>query len=77
MLEVVDSIDREKWSKFVCDHPLGNIFQMPEMVEVHKRTKNYEPISLAVIDDDTNEILALLIATFIKEIGILGPESAR
>lgn len=33
------------------NHPQGNIFQTIEMAEVYKRTKNYEPVSLAVVDE--------------------------
>lgn len=46
---VTDSIDHEKWADFVYNHPHGNIFQTPEMREVYKRTKNYEPITLAAV----------------------------
>ena len=41
---------KKDWSEFVYNHPYGNIFQTPEMREVYERTKNYEPISLAVVD---------------------------
>jgi len=40
-LKMIENIDREEWSKFVYNHPYGNIFQTPEMAEVYKRTKNY------------------------------------
>jgi len=77
MLEITDSPDVKQWSEFVYGHPYGNIFQTPEMAEVYKRTRNYEPISLAVVDD-TDEILAILLAVVIKEMGgILGSFSAR
>lgn len=51
MLEITDSADVTKWSDFVYNHKHGNIFQTPEMAEVYKRTKNCEPITLAVVDD--------------------------
>jgi len=77
MIEITDSPDVKKWSEFVYGHPYGNIYQTPEMAEVYKRTKNYEPISLAVIDENDN-IIALLLAVVIKEMGgILGTFSAR
>lgn len=76
-LRVTDSIDRQKWEDFVLNHPNGNIFQTPEMHEVYRRTKNYEPIALAVLDE-SNEIVALTQAVVIKEIGgPLGIFSAR
>jgi len=66
MIEITDSPDIKKWSEFVYNYEHGNIFQTPEMAEVYKRTKNYEPISLAVIDDDTNEMLGVLLAVVVK-----------
>jgi len=75
-VKITSSLDTKKWSDFVYNHPHGNIFQTPEMAEVYKRTKNYEPISLAVIDD-TDNIIALLQAVVIREKGILGPLSSR
>jgi len=70
--KITDSINKEKWNEFVYNHPHGNIFQTPEMAEVYRHTKNYEPISLAVVDD-TDEIIAILLAVVIKEMnGFLG-----
>ncbi len=65
-VKITSSLDIKKWSDFVYNHPYGNIFQTPEMAEVYKRAKNYEPILLAVVDD-TDEIIALLQAVVIKE----------
>lgn len=77
IMEVTASIDHEKWSEFVYEHPHGNIFQTPEMREVYERTKNYEPITLATVDDG-GEILALMQAVVIREMGgFLGSFSAR
>ena len=50
MIEITDSPDIKQWSDFVYNHEYGNIFQTPEMTEGSKRTKNYEPVSLAVVD---------------------------
>jgi len=78
MLEVVDSIDQEKWSEFVRDHPQGNIFQGAEIAEVFKNTRNYKPIVLAVKDDSTENIIASVLGVVIREAdGILGQFSAR
>ena len=60
-------MNKEDWDKFVYDHPHGNIFQSSAMTEVYSRTKNYEPISLAVVDTGNNEILAVLQAVVIRE----------
>jgi lipid II:glycine glycyltransferase (peptidoglycan interpeptide bridge formation enzyme) len=78
MIEITDSPDREQWSDFVYNHPYGNIFQTPDMAEVYKRTKNYEPITLAATTTNNDEILAILHAVVIKEMkGMLGKFSAR
>jgi len=73
MLEITDSPDTKQWSEFVYNHPQGNIFQTPEMAEVYRRTKNYKPITLAAIDEGTNEMLAVLLAVLVKvKTGFLG-----
>ena len=78
MIEVTNCPDTKQWSDFVHRHPYGNIFQTPEMAEVYKRTKNYEPITLAVFDGTTDEILAILLAVVIREMGgIMSSFSAR
>ena len=77
-LRLTEMIEKKKWSEFVYNHPHGTIFQTPDMEEVYRRTKNHEPISLAVIDEDTGEIFALLLAVVLKEMGgFLGSFSAR
>ena len=37
--------------KIFCDnHPHANIFQTPEMYEVYKKTRNYEPVYVIDVD---------------------------
>jgi lipid II:glycine glycyltransferase (peptidoglycan interpeptide bridge formation enzyme) len=73
-----DSMNEEDLDNFVYNHPHGNIFQTPEMAEVYKRTKNYEPLTLAAINTKNGEMLAILQTAVIKEMsGILGSFSAR
>ena len=50
MIEITDSPDTKQWGEFVLNHPYGNIFQTPEMAEVYRRTKNYAPVTLAIVD---------------------------
>ncbi len=70
-------IDKEEWGEFVYNHPHGNIFQTPEMYEVYKNTKNYEPVFLAVVNDK-GEISGTLLAVIQKEYsGVLGNFTAR
>jgi len=72
MIRITDSIDREQWSKFVSDHPRGNIFQTPEMADVYRETEDYDPIFFAAVDDSTGEIYALVLGAIIKEMsGVL------
>ena len=73
MIEITLSPDTKQWSEFVYNHLYGNIFQTPEMAEIYERTKNYEPISLAAIDDATNEMVGVLLAVLVKaKSGFLG-----
>lgn len=70
-------IDIIKWSDFVKNHKNGNMFQTPEMFNVFKDTKNYEPVLVAAIDDDGN-ILGILLAVIQKEFaGLYGDFTAR
>jgi len=69
MLEITDSPDSpdvKQWSEFVYGHPYGNIFQTPEMAEVYRRTKNYEPIALFGMDRN-GEIDAILLGVIRTE----------
>ncbi len=78
VIEIVESIDREKWENFVSSHPEGNIFQTCAMADVYRSTKNYEPISLAAVEKESGEILAVLQAVIIREgEGIIGSFSGR
>ncbi len=74
--KVFTSLDKKKWSDFVSNHPHGNIFQTPEMYEVYKRTKKFEPQLVAVADNE--RMLGLLLAVIQKEYtGPLGYLTAR
>lgn len=73
----INNINKCDWADFVKNHPQGNIFQSPEMYQVYQKTKNYEPVFLAVTDDK-NEVLGTLLAVIQKEHGgFLGMFSAR
>jgi lipid II:glycine glycyltransferase (peptidoglycan interpeptide bridge formation enzyme) len=77
MITITSSIDLDKWSDFVKNHPNGNIFQSPEMLEVYRKTKNYPPSVLFVLDD-TEDIVALAHVVIIQETGgILGGFTSR
>ena len=78
MIEIIDSFDKQQWDMFVQNHPHGNIFQTTDMAEVYRQTKNYDSISLAAIDSDGGNILAVVQAVVIREMGgLLSSLSAR
>ena len=91
VIEITDSIDREKWEDFVSSHPQGNIFQSSYLADVYRATKNYEPISLAAVESEGNcessencenrdncKILAVLQAIIIRDApGLVGSISSR
>lgn len=47
-------IKQTDWIKFVRDHPNGNIFHSPEMVNLYKNTPGYKPVFLACLDNSEN-----------------------
>ena len=70
-------INAKKLTTFCDNHSKANIFQTPEMYEVFKSTKNYEPVYLAV-EDENEEIVGSLLAVIQKEhSGIIGKLSSR
>lgn len=79
MKAIIDlkEIDKKKWNDFISNHPDGNIFQTPKMFEVYKRTKNYNPIVVSIIDDSDN-IEGILLAVIQKESsGLFGRMTSR
>ena len=78
MIEITDSIDREKWEDFVSSHPQGNIFQSRYISDVYIHTNNYESVSLATVDSESKEILAVLQAVIVRDAsGMVGSLSSR
>lgn len=78
MIKITANPDKNLWQQFVNNHPKGNIFQAPIMAEVYRNTKNYQPVILAAIESETNDISALVQAVIIKEFtGILDQFTAR
>ncbi|MFW5803646.1 MAG: lipid II:glycine glycyltransferase FemX [bacterium] len=69
-------IDPKDWSNFVKKHPYGNVFQTPQMYEVYSKTKNYEPVFVAIVK--SNKVLGILLSVIQKENnGLLGIFTAR
>ncbi len=73
-----EDLDERQWHAFVSAHPRGTIFQTPEMFHIYLKTKNYKPVLIACIDQDTGEMVAMLVAVIQKDFsGIFGFLSAR
>ena len=68
IMKVVQETDRAKWHQFIYDHPEGNIFQSPEMLDIYTRTSNFEPVFLSVNDRD-GDIQGILLASVQREYG--------
>ena len=70
-------LNKVKIKDFEINYTRNNIFQTPEMYEVYKNTKNYEPVYLSVVDEKKN-LLGSLLAVIQKEhSGLLGKLSSR
>ena len=65
-MKIVYELGREAWSDFVLQHPKGNIFQTPEMYDVYRNTKNYEPYLLGIVNGG-GDVLAVLVAVMQRE----------
>jgi len=65
--KVTDRFEKEAFDRFVYENQNTSVFQTLEMAEVYKRNKGCKPLTLAVINDDTGEILATLLAKILEE----------
>jgi lipid II:glycine glycyltransferase (peptidoglycan interpeptide bridge formation enzyme) len=73
----ISQIDKKKWTNFVINHPNGNIFQSTYMYMVYKKTKNYQPIFLCVLDNQNN-IFGLMVSVLQREFSnFIGNFTAR
>ena len=67
-MEILRSLDKKIWRQFVDEHPQGNIFHSPEMFEVFKRSKGYDPQFWAITDKH-GVLLALLLPVHVTLVG--------
>ena len=66
-----------QWNAFVLNHPHGEVFHLPAMVEVYENTPLYKPFACAVVGDD-DEFLGVLVACVQREFkGFLGSFTSR
>jgi serine/alanine adding enzyme len=76
-VKILFYLSNNQWTSVLNNHPNSNIFQSPVMYSVYQETKNYEPVFLAVKDEQEN-ILGVLLAVLQKEhSGFLGKFSSR
>ena len=72
-----NEISQNEWNDFVLNHPNGNIFHTPEMVEVYQVSTKSEPL-VVVCFDESRHIVGILIAEVQREYkGKLGDLTAR
>jgi len=75
--EIVTSLNIEEWGKFVLEQPGGNIFHTPQMMEVFKRTKGFEPRVYAALSSQ-GDILSLILSVKIHTLSrLLGKFNTR
>ena len=65
-IQIVDSLPNDQWTKFVDDHPDGNILQTPYMLDVFRNADKHCPKLYAAIDERDGEILSLLVSVQIR-----------
>ena len=66
-IRITESLDRDDWDRFVSSNPRASVFQTGNMAEVYERTAKYEPVSIAAVNERTNEVLATLLVVIKKE----------
>ena len=72
-----NNINPEQWADLVSRHPYGNVFQSPEMFELFRLTDKFEPVVVAVVNENES-LRGVLLGVVIREKnGIKGFFSAR
>lgn len=65
--KVTDRFKKEAFDRFVYENPNTSIFQTLEMAEVYKRNRGCKPLTFAIINEDTGDIQATLLAKILEE----------
>ena len=65
-IKIVESLPHDQWVKFVEDHPDGNIFHTPYMMDVFESADKHHPKLHAAIDERNGEILSLVVSVQIR-----------
>jgi lipid II:glycine glycyltransferase (peptidoglycan interpeptide bridge formation enzyme) len=70
-VRIVDSLPYDQWMKFVYEHPEGNIFHTPHMMDVFRNADKHYPNLHAAIDERNGNILSLLLSVQVSVFGKL------
>lgn len=70
-----DQIDKQHWAEFVRNHPQGNVFQTPEIVDCYLHIKGHTPIVIVAMDG--HAIVGILVACILAESGLKEKLTAR
>ncbi len=74
ILTDISQIDKQQWSDFVKNHPLGTVFQTPEMYECYANAESQPNI---IVAEENGQIVGVLASVLLKEKGIKGCMSVR
>jgi len=61
----ISKINLDNWREFVFNHPLGNVFQSPEMLQAYKGINNFKAEVICVVKQ--NVIIGILLYVIQKE----------
>lgn len=67
---------QSKWGQFIIEHPIGSIFQSPEMYKLYLESDCWKPLALLAVSNET--IQGVLLAVLQKEgSGLFGKLTSR
>jgi lipid II:glycine glycyltransferase (peptidoglycan interpeptide bridge formation enzyme) len=66
-LRITNRFKKELYGDFVYENTNTSIFQTLEIAEVYKKNENCTPLILVAIDEDTEELVASLLAKILAE----------
>jgi serine/alanine adding enzyme len=77
IIEDVSAENRERWGRFVQDHPAGTVFQTPGFFDLFSGNEDYEPLFTGILDK-TGKLRAMVLAFTMHEYsGLRKPFATR
>lgn len=64
------AVQKSSWEAWVMNHRGGTVFHLPGMYEAYRHTRNWEPLALLALDEDSG-IKGVLLAVIQREPGFL------